>query len=256
MPEPLRLCVWSGPRNVSTALMYSFAQRSDTAVIDEPLYGHYLHVSGAEHPGREVVLAAMENDGERVVRDVILGPCDRPVLFMKQMAHHLLGLDWSFLKQTKNVLLIREPARVIASLAKKIQSPKLRDTGMGFQIELLRQLRELGQEVPVLDAREILLDPKGVLSQFCVCLGLKFEESMLHWQPGPKPADGVWAPHWYRNAHESNGFEPYREPEEVLPPHLQDLLDETRPLYERLRALAIKARSAPEMSKHVTPTDF
>ena len=119
-----RICLWSGPRNVSTAIMYAFARRSDTRVVDEPLYGHYLRVSGAEHPGRDEVLAAMDCDGQRVIRDVVFGPCDRSVLFLKQMARHLMEMETSFLSRTINVLLIQDPREMLPTLAKNIPMPK------------------------------------------------------------------------------------------------------------------------------------
>lgn len=240
MPSPLRICLWSGPRNVSTALMYAFSRRGDTRAVDEPLYAHYLRLSGAWHPGREEVLASMENDGERVVRELILGPCDRPVLFMKQMAHHLLGLERGFLKETANVLLVRDPARVIVSLAKVLPSVGLRDTGIATQYELLLQLREWGQEPPVLDAGLLLADPRGVLGRLCERLGLAFDEAMLSWPAGPHAADGIWAPHWYENVHCSTGFEPFRESDEPFPREYEPLLEECRPFYERLLAAAIR----------------
>ena len=140
MSDTTRLCLWSGPRNVSTALMYSFRQRSDTRVLDEPLYGHYLHVSRAEQPGRDELLKTLDLDPERVVRDVVLGPCDRPVLFMKQMAHHLLGLDRDFLAATLNVLLIRDPEQMLPSLVNQVKRPILRDTGLAMQSALLKDL--------------------------------------------------------------------------------------------------------------------
>ncbi|MEW6737790.1 MAG: sulfotransferase family protein [Acidobacteriota bacterium] len=239
--QTLRICLWSGPRNISTALMYSFAQRTDTCALDEPLYAHYLNVTDAEHPGKQEVLAALENDGEKVVRNVILGEYDRPVVFMKQMAHHLTKLDWSFLKYTANILLIRDPAQVLISLAKKLAKISLRDTGLAIQAELLEKIEALGQPPLVLDGNELLLDPKGVLTQLCSKLGLAFQETMLNWQAGPKPIDGVWAKYWYHNVHSSSGFEPYRENTEMCPPNLLPLLAECLPYYERLRAFSIKA---------------
>ena len=244
MQKTTRLCFWSGPRNISTALMYSFAQRADTRVVDEPLYAHYLSVSGAQHPARESVLATMDNDGERVVRETILGPCDRPVLFCKQMAHHLIGLDWSFLQQTKNVLLIRDPRQVLTSVAKQIPNLRLRDTGLAQQIQLLEYFGEDVQQIPVVDAREILLNPRDMLNRLCNLLELEFEETMLHWNDGPKPEDGIWADVWYKNVHRSSGFEPYREATEPLPEHLKPLLEECQPLYERLRSFALKPATA------------
>ena len=237
----LRICCWSGPRNISTALMYSFAQRSDARVLDEPLYAHYLRVTGVEHPGRAEVLAAQDNDGERVIREIILGPCDRSVLYLKLMAHHLVELQRDFLEQTTNVLLIRDPIQMLPSLTNQLPNPTLRDTGLAVQSELLRELRELGQTTPVLDSRELLLDPPGVLSQLCAQLGIPFEKSMLYWPAGPRPEDGVWAPYWYHAVHQSTGFQPYTEKTAPFPPHLQPLLEECRPHYEFLFDAALKA---------------
>lgn len=237
----LRINVWSGPRNVSTALMYSFAQRSDTRVVDEPLYAHYLRVSGAPHPGREAVLAAQEVDGEKVVREVILGPCDRPVVFFKQMAHHLVELDRAFLARTANVILTRDPSEMLPSLRENLARPKIADTGYAMQTELFLELRALGQDPPVLDAREVLRGPRRVLAELCRRLGLPFEEAMLSWKPGARPEDGVWAPHWYASVHRSSGFEPYRRKTAPFPAELAGLLAECRPHYEALARVAIRA---------------
>ena len=244
MAETLRLCLWSGPRNVSTAVMYSFRQRSDTRVVDEPLYGHYLNVSPAVHPAKDELLEALECDGGRVVRDLILGPCNRPVLFMKHMAHHLESLDWGFLGRTCNVLFIRDPIQMLPSLVNQVRQPILRDTSLAMQARLLEHLRRLGQDPVVIDSKELLLDPEHVLRQLCRRVGIEFEREMLHWPAGPKPEDGKWAPHWYQNAHRSTGFMPYREKTEPFPAELEALLEECRPHYERLYAEAITARPA------------
>lgn len=239
-----RICLWSGPRNVSTALMYSFAQRDDTRVVDEPLYGHYLRVSGVHHPGREEVLQAMETDGEKVVREVIFGPCDRPVMFMKQMAHHLTEVDQSFLERTVNVLLIRDPADMLRSLVNQLPNPRLEDTGMAAQHELLNRLTLLGQDPPVLESRQLLLDPPGVLTQLCERLEIGFDPAMLRWTAGPRPEDGVWARHWYHNVHRSIGFAPYREKTDPVPVHLTPVLEACRPHYEALFSRALRAEVA------------
>lgn len=241
--QTLRINMWSGPRNVSTALMYSFAQRSDTRVLDEPLYGHYLRVSDADHPGKQEVIDAMISDGERVVREVILGPCDHPVLFMKQMAHHLVAVDRAFLGQTTNILLIRDPEQMLPSLAQNLAQPILRDTGLAMQSALYQELLDLGQTPLVLDAKQLLLDPPGVLSQLCAHLGIPFEEHMLRWSPGPRPEDGIWAKYWYQNVHQSTGFEPYRERSEPFPPRLLPLLEECKPHYAMLAQVAIQAQA-------------
>ena len=237
----LRIQLWSGPRNVSTALMYSFAQRADTRVVDEPLYAHYLRVSGAEHPGRAEVLAAQEQDGAKVVRELLLGPCDRPVLFFKQMAHHLVELDRSFLARCANVILTRDPEEMLPSLAQNLEQPTLRDTGYAMQTGLLRELRALGQEPPVLVARELLLDPRGVLTQLCARLAIPFDERMLSWTPGARPEDGIWAPHWYANVHRSSGFQKHAPKRALFPARLEALLAECRPHFAELERLALRA---------------
>lgn len=237
----VRINLWSGPRNVSTALMYSFAQRQDTVVLDEPLYGHYLRVADAAHPGEKEVMAAMDCDGERVVRETILGPCHAPVLFMKQMAHHLVDLDRNFLAQTINVLLIRDPVQMLPSLAQNLTLPNLRDTGLAIQSTLYDQLCELDQQPPVLDSKELLLNPAGVLAKLCQQIGIPFDKQMLHWEAGARSEDGIWAKYWYASVHRSTGFEHYRAKTTPFPPRLLPLLAQCRPHYERLAALAIQA---------------
>ncbi len=236
----LRINLWSGPRNVSTALMYSFARRPDTRVVDEPLYGHYLRVSGADHPGRDAVMAAVDCDGERVVREVILGPCDLPVLFLKQMAHHLVDLDRGFLAETANVLLIRDPAEVLRSLRHQLGAPRLVDTGIAVQSSLFDELCRGGDEPPVVDSRQLLLAPAAVLEKLCARLGLDPDPGMLDWPAGGRPEDGVWAPHWYANVHRSTGFQPYRPKRGGFPERLRPILDEARPHYERLLRHALR----------------
>jgi hypothetical protein len=221
--------------------MYSFAQRSDTRVLDEPLYAHYLSVTGADHPGKDEVLGSMEKDGERVVRDVILGPCDQPVLFMKQMAHHLVNIDRSFLKKTINVLLVRDPRYVLPSLATKLPSLRLRDTGLAIQCELLQQLQEWGQEPLVFDSSDFFPDTASVLNILCARIGIPFEEAMLRWPAGPHPEDGIWAPYWYHTVHRSTGFERPTEAKS-FPPNLNPLLEECRLYYALLKAATIKTR--------------
>lgn len=237
----LRLSVWSGPRNVSTALMYSFRQRPDTLVHDEPLYGHYLRATGAPHPGIEEVLSFLDDDGERVVREVLLGPCRRPVHFYKNMAHHLTGLDRGFLEGITNVLLTRDPAEMIPSLASQLPDPTMRDTGLERQAEILDHILEHGGDPIVLDAKRLLENPATVLARLCDRLGIPFHDAMLHWPPGPKPEDGVWAKYWYANVHASTGFAPYAPRTAPFPERLKRLLLECEPLYERLLRYAIPA---------------
>lgn len=231
----VRISLWSGPRNVSTALMYAFAGRADTRVVDEPLYAHYLRVSGADHPGRDDVLAAQDPDGERVVRDVLLGlDGDRPVHFFKQMAHHLVELERGFLRRTLNVLLVRDPREMLPSLTVQLPRATLADTGLAVQSGLYDELVALGQDPPVLDAARLLRDPERVLRALCERLAIEWDPAMLAWPRGPRPEDGVWAPHWYHNVHRSTGFEPYRPKSEPFPARLEALLADCRPHYERL----------------------
>ena len=226
--------MWSGPRNVSTALMYSFAQRDDTRVIDEPLYAHYLTVTGARHPGREQVLASQDTDGRRVIENVVLGPCDRDILFVKQMAHHMVELELDFLDRVESAFLIRDPREMLPSLAKVVRDPDLSSTGLAWQSDLHRKLRAAGRDPVVLDARELLLNPEAVLRKACERLRIDFEMGMLSWKSGPRPEDGVWAPYWYGNVHKSTGFEPYRPKTDPFPAELEPLLEECIPHFEYL----------------------
>lgn len=238
----LRVNCWSGPRNVSTALMRSFSQRSDTRVVDEPLYGHYLAVTGAEHPGREELLEVLETDADPVISQVILGPCDRPILFLKQMVHHLTpGLDIAFLQRCVNVMLIRDPADVITSLVNQLPKPTLRDVGLDRQVEVFRDLRSWGQDPPVIDSRLLLRDPPRVLREVCERIGIGWQEEMLSWPAGPRPEDGPWARYWYDSVQNSTGFTEYRPKNEPVPEHCAELLEQCRPLYEELFAHAIGA---------------
>ena len=238
--DPRVICLWSGPRNVSTALMYAFAQRPDTCIVDEPLYAHYLRVSGAIHPGGDEVMAAQDNDGDRVVRDVVMAKSNLPTRFVKHMAHHLVELNLDFLNRTTNILLIRDPEQMLPSLINQIPEPTLRDTGLKRQCDLLDDLIMRGQSSAVLDAKELLLDPAGVLEKLCEHLKLPFFREMLKWPAGPREEDGVWAKYWYHNVHKSTTFQQYREKKDPFPEFLKPLLEESRPYYERLYQLRIR----------------
>lgn len=222
--------------------MYSFAQRDDTVVVDEPLYGHYLRATGALHPGREEVLGAMELDGNTVMRRLRARTHDRAVqlLFVKQMAHHLVEIDRALLQQMSHVLLIRDPREMLPSLTIQLPEATLADTGLQAQWELFCELDARGEAPAVLDARELLLHPEPVLTQLCARLQLPFTTNMLRWSAGPRPEDGVWARHWYHAVHQSTGFAPY-QPKPPIRDALLPLLHETEPFYRKLVAHAIRA---------------
>jgi hypothetical protein len=241
--EVLRICLWSGPRNISTALMYSFAQRDDTLVYDEPLYAHYLSKSPARayHPGAEEVIATMENDGEKVIRDLILGEHPKPVAFFKHMTHHLLDLDLGFLSRTVNILLTRNPVEMLTSFSKRIDNLSLRDTGYKAHLKLLDQLRAIGQTPPVLDSNQVLLNPEKVLGELCERIGIPFQDAMLSWEAGARPEDGSWSKYWYKTLHQSTGFMKPPQKVEPFPEAMKPLLEECQPYYEQLSALAIQA---------------
>ena len=231
-----RICLWSGPRNISTALMYSFAQRPDTTVFDEPLYGYYLNQTVAKeyHPGAEEVLNKMECDGEKVV-DFMMGDFPSEVVFFKNMCHHLLNLDRSFMKDTINLILTRHPAQVITSFSKEIPNPTLLDIGIKTQAELLVELQNRKAIVVVIDSNDLLKSPEKYLNLLCHKLAIPFSANMLSWPKGPKVYDGCWAPHWYKNVHQSTSFQPYEEMSLNVPAHLNDLLQEAIPYYEQLK---------------------
>lgn len=222
--------------------MYSFAQRDDVRVVDEPLYGHYLSVSGAEHPGREEIVATMNCDAHAVMRDLIeqSGKSPATTMFIKHMAHHLVQIDLLFLEQTRNIFLIRDPREMLPSLTVQLPHATLDDTGLKRQWQLLQELVAIGQEAIVLDSRELLLDPEAVLRQLCDTLEMPFEQDMLQWPAGARNEDGIWAKHWYQAVHESSGFSSYQA-KQAFPAALEKLLDDCQPWYDKLFAFAIRA---------------
>ena len=233
-----RINMISGPRNISTAMMYSFRSRSDTSVFDEPLYAHYLWTTGIDHPGREETLKSMPVEAGEAIRELILGPWPTPVVFFKNMGHHIagLGLDISFLDEVTNFFLIRDPADVITSLIKNLPNPTPEMTGLPQQAELLDYLIERGHNPIVMGSRQILEDPEGQLTRLCGRLGVDWDPAMLSWEAGPKAEDGTWAPYWYGRLHQSTGFEPYQPKDDVVPDHLLHVLDACKPAYEKLAA--------------------
>jgi hypothetical protein len=228
-----RIAMWSGPRNVSTALMRSFGARPDTLVVDEPLYAFYLASTGIDHPGRDEILAAQPGDW-RAVASALLQPLRDGVTvhYQKHMTHHLLpdvGRDW--IGRLSNAYLIRDPAHVVASYAKVRGTPTLADLGFRQQAEIFRTLGG-----PVVDSADLLRDPRGVLSRLCAALGIPFTEAMLSWPPGRRDTDGVWAPHWYVSVEASTGFAPYDPKPARVPDRLRGLVEQARPFYAELAA--------------------
>lgn len=239
---PIRISLWSGPRNVSTALMYAFAQRNDTQVFDEPLYAHYLSKTDADsfHPGAKDILQAQENDGTKVVHNLLLGESESPVVFFKNMAHHLVELDWDFLKHLSNVLLIRDPRDMLHSYSRTIEDFDIEDTGYPQLKAVCKKLLENGKEPFVIDSRILLEDPEKELSLLCEFIGIDFDSQMLSWKVGPKAFEGVWAPHWYNNIHRSSSFKPYKPKKEPFPERLGPLLERCQPYYDYLMQFAQK----------------
>lgn len=237
MSRPLYLAMWSGPRNISTAMMRSFGNRNDTYVCDEPLYAHYLVEHGLDHPGRDEVLAHHETDARKVI-DWLTGPIpeNKSVFYQKQMAHHLLPdvpRDW--LSTVTNAFLVREPREMLTSLLKILPAPGIEDTGLPQQVEIYRRVEsETGRRPPVIDVHDVLGDPPRLLALLCDAVGLDFQESMLSWPPGRRETDGAWAPHWYDSVESSTGFQPYQPKDEPVPEDYRELLDECRRHYREL----------------------
>lgn len=209
--------------------------------FDEPLYAHYLRVTGVVHPGQDEILAAQDNDGNKVVRDLLLGGFDKPVAFFKQMTHHLVQLDESFLAQMKNILFIRDPKQIISSYAQVRPEVSMQDIGIAKQWELFLQLTAQNLHVVVLDSNEILKAPEKVLRDLCAAVDIPFYVEMLHWPAGPKKEDGVWAKYWYDNVHRSTGFERQSTSSRALPAYLEPLYTESKQYYDQLYQHSLKA---------------
>lgn len=239
---PIRIAMWSGPRNLSTALMYSFASRPDCAVWDEPFYAAYLAATGIDHPMRDAVIAAGVADPDQVAaRCIGPNPDGAAIWYQKHMTMHMVPrFDRGFLASLTNAFLIRHPAHVVDSYSRKRQAATLADLGFLQQAELFDQVAEMtGTAPPVISAESIRQDPRAALSRLCPALGIPFTEAMLGWPPGPKAHDGVWAPHWYNAVHASNGFGKPEGPLPSLDAAGQRLVDLALPHYDRLATLAL-----------------
>ena len=238
MSETVRVAVWSGPRNISTALMRAWENRPDTVVVDEPLYAAYLARTGIDHPVREEVIASQPTELDAAIAGLHEPlPPGRSVHYAKHMAHHLprdMDLDWTL--DFRNVLLVRDPVEVVASYVRARESCEPEDIGLPQQGRLMELWDEQGVEVPVIDAGDFLRAPEAHLRWLCDWLGIEFTDRMLSWPPGPRASDGVWAPHWYAAVWKSTGFEPWRAREITLSDHDAAVAEACRPTYEALRA--------------------
>lgn len=234
-----RIAMWSGPRNLSTAMMRAFSSRPDTAVSDEPFYAAYLARSGVVHPMNEEVLASQKQDPDQVAAD-LLGPVPggKSIWYQKHMAHHMIeGVPLDWMDHVTNVFLLRSPERVLASYAQKREDVTLRDIGFAEQAMLFDRVADrLGHAPPVVDSEDVRRDPRGTLSALCEAVQIPFDETMLSWPKGQHPDDGVWAPHWYGAIFNSTGFAPPDEKPTTLPEHLRGIADQARPFYERMAA--------------------
>ncbi len=226
----------SGPRNLSTALMYSFSRRPDTTVIDEPFYAHYLSTTGIDHPGREDTLKFMSADINEVLSNIFSNQrCE--VLFLKNMAHHHQQMKLDFLENMTNLFLVRNPHQLIASFAQVIENPTMQDIGLEKSWELFNIVKR--QNPIVLDSAEILKDPKGLLKKLCKKLQIKFYDEMLSWKKGGIKEDGPWAKFWYKNVHNSNGFTKQKTSSRELPKNCQSLYIESLKYYDKLSSNSI-----------------
>ncbi len=237
MTTGMRIAMWSGPRNISTAMMRAWENRGDTAVIDEPFYAHYLLKTGVEHPGRDEVIASQDTDWREVAK-MLTGPIPdgKSIWYQKHMTQHILPdmpLDW--LKQVSNCFLIRVPEEVVASFTRNRPDAALWELGFEQQARLFEQVcQRSGSLPPVMDAADVLKDPAGMLRALCKRLGITFTERMLHWPAGPRSSDGIWAKHWYQAVERSTGFEPYQPHDVHLSAFQARLVEQCRPFYERL----------------------
>jgi len=238
------IAMWSGPRNLSTALMYAFAARGDCAVWDEPFYAAFLAATGRPDPLRDAVIARHDADPARVAR-ACAGPVPdgKPHHYQKHMPLHMLpDFPLDFMTRATNVFLIRHPARVVASYAQKRENPTAADIGFLRQARMFdAEVQRLGHAPLVIDSADIRADPRGMLTALCAALGLPFTDRMLSWPAGPKPFDGAWAPHWYGAIHRSTGFDGPEGPLPDLAPTFAALAAEAMPHYERLAAHRLRA---------------
>jgi len=235
--EPIRIAMWSGPRNISTAMMRAFENRPDTAVIDEPFYAVFLTRTGLAHPMREAILRAQPTQPAEVIATLV-GPVPgaRAIFYQKHMTHHMLhGIDRGWMRGCRHAFLIRSPRRVLASYVAKRGDVTLEDIGFVQQAELFDEIAQaLGHAPPVQEANDVHADPRRALTTLCQALGVPFDEAMLRWPTGRRSTDGVWAPVWYGAVERSTGFSPSVSVPIELSPQLEAIAQAATPYYERL----------------------
>ena len=239
----IRIAAWSGPRNISTAMMRAWENRPDAWVVDEPFYAHYLDATGLDHPGRAEVIAAGETDWHRVVATLTSAvPQGRPVFYQKHMTHHLLpGIATDWFAGLSHAFLIRDPREVLLSYVRSRPTVTADDIGVPRQAEIFERVRATVDPDPVvIDAGEFLKAPEAQLRSWCARLGLAFHAAMLHWPAGPRATDGVWAPHWYDAVLKSTSFEPWRKRDREVPPEHRAVIEQCMPLYEALYARRLR----------------
>ena len=233
----IRIAMWSGPRNISTAMMRAWGNRRDTVVIDEPFYAYYLTTTGKNHPGADEVIAAGEINWRKIVA-CLTGPIPngKRIFFQKHMTHHFLpeiNRDW--LGAVTNCFLIRDPREVIASYVKKREDPSLEDLGFMQQVEVFNFVRNRTKSIPpVVDAKDVLENPERILRLLCDAAGVDFNKSMLSWPPGLRDTDGIWARHWYTEVAKTTSFRPYRPTHYKVPERLREIYERCCDCFERL----------------------
>jgi hypothetical protein len=235
----VRVAMWSGPRNISTAMMRAWENRPDTVVVDEPFYAAYLARTGIDHPGRDAVIASQPRDPREVVA-ALRAPVPEGVRvhYAKHMTHHLEDTaDLSWTRDFRNVLLIRDPAEVVASYVRSREACEPSDIGLLQQVRLLDAWNETP---PIIDAGDFLRDPEAHLRWLCDWLDIPFTSRMLAWPAGSRASDGVWAPHWYDAVRRSTGFEPWRARVVSLSPHDTAVAEACRPAYESLASMRLR----------------
>jgi hypothetical protein len=236
--DKVRIGMWSGPRNISTAMMRSWGNRTDTFVIDEPFYAFYLKASGKNHPGAKEIIACGETDWREIVASLTKepGPSGKHIMFQKQMTHHLLPeIDREWIVDLANCFLIRNPREVILSYIKKNPEPTLEDLGFVQQQKIFDFVRQQTNSVPpVVDAKDVLQNPERILRLLCDAIGVEFDRAMLSWPSGLRETDGIWAKYWYDDVARSTSFQPYKARQGVVPDRLREIYEQCRQCYERL----------------------